>query len=199
MSRRCPDGFRKQCLNQPLHPLGLFEFEQIRHALGFGFSHQVIGAKCTVAPQKGRSCGTGDATQKLPQAGARVRRRGLFPGPDFHIQGQPKVPNKVGVIGVRGATRLVWIVPDLGPLLVPIERLDRHVHIQDPGFRQQRFVAPQEMRLEPLGTGGLVKRPQGASHRIFTANLAHAQQGRIDAIGPNRGDVGIPPVSRQNR
>ena len=56
---------------------------------------------------------------------------------------------------------------------MPIERLDGHVHIQDPGFGQQRFVAPQEMRLEPLGTGRGIKSAQGAAHRIFTANFAH--------------------------
>jgi hypothetical protein len=77
----------------------------------------------------------------------RVGGRRLFAGPDFDIQGQPEVSDEVGVIGVRGAPRFVGIVPDLGSLLMPIERLDGHVHIQDPGFRQQRFVTPQEMRL----------------------------------------------------
>jgi hypothetical protein len=43
---------------------------------------------------------------------------------------------------------------------MPIERLDRHVHIQDPGFRQQRLGAPQEMRLQPLGPGGLLEGPK---------------------------------------
>ena len=79
---------------------------------------------------------------------------------------------------------------------MPIEGLHRHVHIQDPRFRQQRFVAPQKMRLQPLGPGALFESPQDTAYRIFTADLAHAQQRRIDAIRANRGDVGIPMMPR---
>jgi hypothetical protein len=94
---------------------------------------------------------------------------------------------------MRGAIRLVWIAPDLGSPLMPIERLDNG-HIQDSGFHQQRFVAPQEMRLQPLGTGTLLESTQGPAHGIFTIDLLHAHQRRIDAIGPNRRDGGIPMV-----
>ncbi len=55
------------------------------------------------------------------------------------------------------------------------------------------------MGLQPLNTGWLSECPPGAPHRIFTADFAHAQQGGIHAIRPNRRAVRIPMMSRENR
>ena len=56
----------------------------------------------------------------------------------FHLQHQAQVGDEIGMVGVRRAPWLVRVVPLDRPFLMAIERLDRHVAIENPRLPEQR-------------------------------------------------------------
>src|SRR6516165_3655949 len=103
------------------------------------------------------------------------------------------------MVSVAGAARLMWVVSQLRPLLPPINRLDRHVDIQDPRLTQYRFDACPQLAAEPFHPGALLYPAHRPAHHIFTDRAAHVQQRRIEPISPHRVDMRIAPVSAQDR
>jgi hypothetical protein len=82
---------------------------------------------------------------------------------------------------------------------VAVQRLDRGVVIQNPGLRQQRPHRVVEMTLQPRRSSRLLDLVQAPAHRVLTHNLAHPQQRRVHRVTAQRRDVGIAPLTRQDR
>ena len=74
-------------------------------------------------------------------------------------------------------------VPGLscGPLLMPVQRFDDGVDVENPGLFQQRLVAPLQMVAQPSAAGlfaGLLKRPTPLDKRppeATASNVLHAK------------------------
>src|SRR6516162_3448025 len=100
------------------------------------------------------------------------------------------------MVGVAGAARLM---SQLRSLLLPINRLDRHVDIQDPRLTQYRLDACPQLAVEPFHASALLYAAHRSTHHVFTDRAAHVQQRRIEPISPHRVDMRIAPVSAQDR
>src|SRR4029077_8021930 len=100
--------------------------------------------------------------------------------------------------GARPGTR-IRVMSQLGSLLPPIDRLDRHVDIQDPRLTQYRFEACPQLAAEPFYPGALLYPAHRPAHHVFTDRAVHVQQRRIEPISPHRVDMRIAPVSAQDR
>src|SRR4029077_11665871 len=103
------------------------------------------------------------------------------------------------MVGVAGPARLMRVMSQLGSLLPPIDRLDRHVDIQDPRLTQYRFDACPQLAAEPFYPGALLYPAHRPAHHVFTDRAVHVQQRRIEPISPHRVDMRIAPVSAQDR
>src|SRR4029077_12801421 len=103
------------------------------------------------------------------------------------------------MVGVAGPARLIRVMSQLGSLLPPIDRLDRHVDIQDPRLTQYRFDACPQLAAEPFYPGPLLYPAHRPAHHVFTDRAAHVQQRRIEPISPHRVDMRITPMSTQDR
>src|SRR6516164_8613706 len=103
------------------------------------------------------------------------------------------------MVGVAGPTRLMRVMSQLGSLLTPIDRLDRHVDIQNPRMTQYRFDACSQLPAEPFHASALLYAAHRSAHHVFTDRAAHVQQRRIEPISPHRVDMRIAPVSAQDR
>jgi hypothetical protein len=117
----------------------------------------------------------------------------------LHAQHQAKPRQHIGVKHVRRATRLLGIVADDSTLLVAIERLHRHVDVDDVLFSKQRMRALIDMPLLPFKTFHLGHSFQCAAQRVLAHNLAHSHQLRQHAVATQRRDVGITFLPRQYR
>src|SRR6516164_1429334 len=103
------------------------------------------------------------------------------------------------MVGVAGTARLMWVMSQLRSLLPPINRLDRHVDIQDPRLTQYRLDACPQLAAEPFHASALLYPTHRSAHHVFTDRAAHVQQRRIEPISPHRVDMRIAPVSAQDR
>src|SRR6516165_9618285 len=90
------------------------------------------------------------------------------------------------MVDVAGAARLMWIMSQLRSLLLPINRLDRHVDIQDPRLTQYRLDACPQLAVEPFHASALLYAAHRSMHHVFTDRAAHVQQRRIEPISPHR-------------
>src|ERR1035438_1110402 len=54
------------------------------------------------------------------------------------------------------------------------------------------------MLLQPPSAVPLVHGLHGPPHRVLARHLGHSQQLRIHAVGPDRVDVGVPPIDRKS-
>ncbi len=123
----------------------------------------------------------------------------LVAGLHIHTQHQSQVRQHVGVIAVRRATGLVRIVAEFGTLLLAIQRLDRGIDVQHPRLVQQRRNRVVKMALQPAQPRRFVDLAEVAAHRVLAQHLAHAKQRRVHPIAAQRRDVGVAPMTRQNR
>ena len=112
---------------------------------------------------------------------------------------QAKVRHHVCVVAVRGTPRFMRVVTHHRAFLLPIQRLDRAIDVEHPRLAQQRRGAIVEMRLQPRQAGRFVDLRQAAAHRVLAHHLLHAQQPRVHRIAPQRRDVGVAVMARQNR
>src|ERR1700746_4183499 len=103
------------------------------------------------------------------------------------------------MVGVAGPTRLMRVMSQLGSLLPPINRLDRHVDIQNPPMIQYRLDACSQLSAEPFHASALLYAAHRPAHHVFTDRAAHVQQWRIKPISPHRIDMRIAPVPAQDR
>ena len=71
-----------------------------------------------------------------PQVLRTVLGRVLLAGPHLDIEDQAEVADHEGVVGMRRSSRLVGGVANLGTLRVPVDRLDRGIHVEDPRLLQ---------------------------------------------------------------
>src|SRR6516165_1030224 len=103
------------------------------------------------------------------------------------------------MVGMAGPARLMRVMSQLGSLLPPIDRLDRHVDIQDPWLTQYRLDACSQLAAEPFHPSALLYAAHRPAHHVFTDRAAHVQQRRIKPISPHRIDMRIAPMSAQDR
>src|SRR6266576_3859916 len=103
------------------------------------------------------------------------------------------------MVGVAGPTWLMRVISQLGSLLPPINRLDRHVAIQNPRMAQYRLDARSQLSAEPFHASALLDAAHRSAHHVFTDCAPHVQQRRIEPISPHRIDMCIAPVSAQDR
>jgi hypothetical protein len=93
----------------------------------------------------------------------------------------------------------MWVVTHHRAFLLPIQRLDRAIDVEHPRLAQQRRGAVVEMGLQPRQARHFVNLRQAAAHRVLAHHLLHAQQPRINRIAPQRRDVGVAVMPRQDR
>ena len=93
-----------------------------------------------VAAQQRRTARWTEMIQQRPQSVRGVRDVILVARQNIDAQHQAQAGQHVGVVGVRWPAGFGRIVADLGAFLMPVERLHRAVHVQHPGFAQQRAV-----------------------------------------------------------
>jgi len=55
------------------------------------------------------------------------------------------------------------------------------------------------MTFQPLSAGRLIHGLHAPPHRILARHPGHSQQFRIDAVGPDGVDVGVPPMTGEHR
>src|ERR1019366_7805108 len=113
---------------------------------------------------------------------------------NIQVQHHPDIGYEVTMIGVRRASRLSRVISHLGVLLMSVQWLHGAIHISDPRLLQQRFIAGLQMLLQPPSAVPLVHGLHGPPHRVLARHLGHSQQLRIHAVGPDRVDVGVPPM-----
>ena len=85
------------------------------------------------------------------------------------------------------------------PFLASVKRLDRGIHVQNPGFGEQELPTPAQVIPLPLRTALRRGFGKGSTHRIFAHHLFHPQQSRIDPDATDRGDVGIALMACKHR
>ena len=83
------------------------------------------------------------------------------------------------------------VVAHHGAFLMPVERLDGHVGIENPGLAQQRRRDIIKMILKPTDPGGFVRLAEIASHRVFADPLAHPHRRGIDTVPAPRAEVRV--------
>jgi hypothetical protein len=171
-----------------------------------GLCHHRLDAPGEVATQQRRPTAPVPPVQQRPQTARGMLDVVLVAGLHIHTQHQSQVRQHVGVIAVqacpcegRGPARLVWIVAQFGTLLLAIQRLDRGIDVQHPRLVQQRRNTVVEMALQPAQPRRFVELAEVAAHRVLAQHLAHAEQRRVHPIAAQRRDVGVAPVTRQNR
>lgn len=120
-----------------------------------------------------------------------MTRRMLLARMHLHIEHQPQVADHQCVVGMARTTRLVGILAELGPVLMTVDRFDRHIQVQHPGMMQSRQPGlPQRLEL-PVCTQFGVGSGKGPQHAVFAARLSHPQTDRIDRVGAQSGDVRV--------
>ena len=92
----------------------------------------------------------------------------------------------------------MWVVTDLGTLLFVIDWFDRGIHVQYSALLHHRMQRNCQVLLQTDFRFFLINGFQRPPHRVVTANFAHSQQGRIDAIMPQGVDMGIAPSASHN-
>jgi len=123
----------------------------------------------------------------------------LFTRTHLHVEHQTEVTDHEGVVGVRGAARLVGVVAHLRALLVPEDRLDRGVHVEDPRSAESREPGVAQGLPLPPSTGLLIHMGEGPSNAVLAADLGHAKALRVDGVGTQGRDVGIAELAGEDR
>ena len=100
---------------------------------------------------------------------------------------------------MRWPAGFVRIIADLGAFLMPVQRLDRAVHVEHPWLAQQRRGGVIQVVLQPGQALHFVDLLQVAAYRLLADHLVHAEQRRVYRIAPERGDVGVAPMTGQHR
>src|SRR6516162_9000182 len=103
------------------------------------------------------------------------------------------------MVGMAGPARLMRVMSQLGSLLPPIDRLDRHVDIQDPWLTRYRLDSCSQLAAEPFHPRALVYAAHRPAHHVFTDRAVQVQQWWIEPISSHRIDMRIAPVSAQDR
>jgi len=135
----------------------------------------------------------------------------------FGIQHQAHVANPVGVHHVARAPRFARVVAHLSPVLVPIQRLDRGVGVEDPPGGQRFVRAVRQRLVHPRRTAGQLRLPrrtlrvalttfrarcqmrQRPAQTLVADDALHAQDLRRHRIPTQPGDMRIPPLTIENR
>jgi hypothetical protein len=116
----------------------------------------------------------------------------------FHVQHQAQFADKPSVQRMARAARFVRIITDLRAFLLPIDGLDRHIHVQDPPVLEQRFPGLGQGLLLPRGAQSRIQAFEGQPNAVLRTNLTHAQADRIDLVAPQRRDVGITVMASED-
>src|SRR6516225_7150706 len=96
----------------------------------------------------------------------------VLPSCELSVQRESAV---IAMIGVAGPARLMRVMSQLGSLLPPINRLDRHVDIQDPRLTQYRLDACSQLTAEPFHASALLYAAHRSTHYVFTDCAPHVQ------------------------
>jgi hypothetical protein len=111
--------------------------------------HEVLVAKAAIPAQQPGALGRRELLPPLPKSLAHRPAVTLFARRHHHVQGQPQPRDKERVISVRRPSGLVRIVAHFGTLLPPINGLDGHINVANPGFLEHRSDAAQQVLLLP--------------------------------------------------
>ena len=123
---------------------------------------------------------------------------GFIPWGDINTQNQAQVGDQVAMVAMRRPPAFEWIVIDLCDLLFAIDWFDRGIHVQYPVVPHYRMQRNCQVLLQPDFRFFLINGFQSSPHRVVTANIAHSQQRRIDAIMPQGVEMGIAPTVSHN-
>ena len=175
------------------------QFEETRQPALLRRAQQHLVAVAAIAPHHGRPMRARQRLQQRPEPRQRMPRRVLLAAEDLHPEAEPGVGHEIAVVGMARPARLVRVVPELGPLLPTVDRLDGHIDVQDPRLAQDRLHARPQLAPKPRQARGFLQPPPRSAHHILAHRAAHPEQRRIEPVAPHRVDVRIPPVPAQNR
>ena len=94
---------------------------------------------------------------------------------NFNLKDQAQIRDHIRVIGVRGTTRLMWIIANDSTLLFAIQGFNRHIRIQYPRLTEQGTVTISQLLLQPMNTFFLIDLPQCSASTVITDYFSHAQ------------------------
>ena len=133
-----PTAFPGQPGHPPLHLRRHPQPEEVHQALPLRPAHVGLAAPTRVAPKQHRPVLSPEPIQQRPWRGRGVPARVCVARLHRHVQHQMRPRHHGAVTGVARPTRRLRAVAHHRSLLVPVERLDRRVHVEDPGLAQQR-------------------------------------------------------------
>ena len=123
----------------------------------------------------------------------------LFAGADVHIEHHAQAPDKQTVIHMARAAALVGVVAHLRPFLVAVDGFHRRVQVHDPRVPEGGQIGLAQGLGVPGRHGDRIGVGEGAADAVFAAHLVHAQAGRVDPVGPQRGNMAVALVTGQHR
>src|SRR5687767_8742164 len=97
----------------------------------------------------------------------------------LHSETEPRVGHEIAVVSMTRTPRLVRIISKFRSLLPPVDRLDRHVDVQDPRLTQDRFHTGSQFTAEPRQARRFLQPPPRSPHYILTDRSTHPQQWRV--------------------
>src|SRR5690606_19729756 len=103
----------------------------------------------------------------------------------------------IAVVNMAGTTGLLWVVTYLRSLLVPVERLDRNVDVQDPRQPEGGGNAAQDLVADPVETGLFGHASDAQAHGILADSAFHPKQTGVDPVATHSIDMGIAPMPAQ--
>ena len=199
MERLLPTGAHHQEVHQLLHPQALAEAEEVSLPPRLAARHQGLVAKASIPTHQGRTTLGRKLLPESPQVLRPMLGRMLLAGPHLDIENQAEVADHEGVVGMRRAPRLMGVVANLSALLVPVDRLDRGVHVEDP--RPLKCWQPgvaQGFPL-PMGTGLGIRICERSADTVLAADLGHAEALGVDGVGPQGSDMGVAELAGEDR
>ena len=184
-----------------LHLLRPAQLEQVRQRQRVGLVQNARGAVAHIAaqqprPQVGRQAADPVEGQRgAVLAGVPLSRQHV------HAQNQPRRPHRPGLVVLARPSRLLRVVALLRPLLMPVERLDRVVHVRHVGFGQERQYEAVHQRPDPgvplLGTLGDLL--EAVADAVLRDEAPEAQKLRADRVLPQGVDAGVARNAVQHR
>ncbi len=194
-----PTAFPGQTGHPPLHLRRHPQPEEVHQALPLRPAHVGLAATTRLAPKQHRPVLSPEPIQQRPWRGRGVPARVCVARLHRHVQHQMRPRHHGAVTGVARPTRRLRVVAHHRSLLVPVERLDRRVHVEDPGLAQQRPDNVVQMTPQPGNAPALVDLAQMPPYRVLAHDPLHAQKIRAHPVRAQAGDVGMATVARQDR
>lgn len=185
----------EQLLDVP-RPLDL---EEIENTPRLRLAHGRVVAVADVAAQERRQQVRRKRVDESPEPLHAATAKVLLAGPDVHAERDAGPADEERVVVMARPSGLDRVVAELRALLVPVDRLDRVVDVDDVPVHEQGLVhlalVPRKPGVELL----LVRPPERPPDRRVRDDLAQSEQLPRGLVVADRLDVDVPCLPEQDR